>query len=49
MDYLIDKEMTARSYPESGGQRLSIQMEISDEWFHSGVSTGTAALQYLSQ
>ena len=33
-----------RLYPESGGQWLSIQTEISDEWHPSGVITETCAL-----
>jgi len=28
----VDEEPDVRSYPESGGQRLSVWVEIRDEW-----------------
>ena len=40
----VDEEVVVRSYPESGGQWLSVWMEISDEWCPSGVSFGMRAL-----
>ena len=32
----MDKELVVISYPESGGQRLSVWMEISDKWSIKG-------------
>jgi len=40
----MDKELVERLYPESGGQWFIVQMGIGDEWYLSGVSTGTGAL-----
>ena len=42
---MIDEELVARLYPENSDQRLSVQMEISDEWCPSRVSSETDALQ----
>ena len=39
----MDEELTVRSYPQSGGQWLNIQVEISDEWCPSLVIAGTSA------
>jgi len=41
---LVFGELVVRSYPESSGQRLNVQMEISGKWYPSGVSNGTSAL-----
>jgi len=38
----MDEELVMTFYPESAGQCLSIQTEISDKWCPSGVSTGTS-------
>ena len=35
----MDEELVARLYPESGGQWLNVQMEISDDWYPLGIST----------
>lgn len=43
MDCSMDEELIARWYSESGGQWLSVWMEISDEHRPSGVSSGTRA------
>jgi len=43
------EELVVRSYPESGGQWLNVQMEISNKWCPSWVSTGTDVLYYLNQ
>ena len=39
-----DEELVGWSHPEGSGQRLNVQMEISDKWCPSGVCTGTSAL-----
>ena len=36
----VDKELGAGSYPESGGQWLNVQMEISDKWCPSQAGLG---------
>ncbi|GAB0209863.1 hypothetical protein GRJ2_003452000 [Grus japonensis] len=38
------KDMAGWSHSKNCGQRLNVQVEISDEWCSSGVSTGTRAL-----
>jgi len=38
MDCSVDEELVAWLRPE--GQRLHVQMEISDKWCPSGVSVG---------
>ena len=48
MDCSMGEELVARSYPESGGQWLTVQMEISDKWFPSGVSTETGVVLIFS-
>jgi len=40
----MDEKLVSRLYPESGGQWLNVQMDISDVCCPSGVSTGTSAL-----
>ena len=40
----MDKELAAEPTLKSGGQRLSVWMEISDEWCPPGVSAGADAL-----
>ena len=40
----MDEELAAGSSPESGGQWLNIQMEISDEWCLPWVGVGTNTL-----
>lgn len=40
----MDEELVAKSYPESGGQWLSVQMDISGEWWPSSICTGTRDL-----
>ena len=45
MDYLVDKELAGWPWtPESSGQQLDVQMEISDEWWPSGVHIGTSTV-----
>ncbi|GAB0210385.1 hypothetical protein GRJ2_003504300 [Grus japonensis] len=44
MDHSVDKELAGWSRSKSCGQWLNVQVEISDEWCSSGVSTGTRAL-----
>lgn len=44
----MDEEL-ARSYPESGGQWLNVQTEISDQWCPLSASTGSGALEHLHQ
>jgi len=39
----MDKDLVAKSYLESSDQWLSVQMETSDMWCPSGVSSGTSA------
>ena len=40
----MDEELAAGSSPESGGQWLSVRMDISDEWCPVGVSAETDTL-----
>ena len=40
VDHLMHEELVVRLYTETCGQR---QMKIGDEWFPSGVCTGTSA------
>ena len=45
----VDEELAGWSHPESSGQGLSVQTEISDEWCPSGVRTGTSTVECLHQ
>ena len=36
----MDEELVVRSYSESGGQWINVQMEISDEWCPQGSVLG---------
>ena len=40
MDHSVDKELAERFHSKSCCQRLDVQLETSDEWCSSGVSTG---------
>ena len=40
----MDEELVMRLYLESGGQWLIVQVETSDRWYTSGLSTETSAL-----
>ena len=40
----MDEELVVRSFLESGGQWLNVQMETGDKRHPSGVSTGTNAV-----
>lgn len=40
----MDKELLARSDPESNDQWITVQMEISNKWYPSGVSNGKDTL-----
>ena len=40
----MDEELVARSYPESGGQWLNVQMEVGNERCPSEVCTRTDTL-----
>jgi len=47
MDHLDDKELAGQSQSKSCGQLLDVQVETSDEWCSSGVSTGTGTVQHF--
>ena len=40
----VDKELVGWSQPKGSGQRLNVQMEMSDKWCGSGVHLGTSAV-----
>jgi len=40
----MDEELVSILYLESSGQWLSVQMEMSEKWYPTEVSTGTSAL-----
>jgi len=44
MDYTVNKELAGWSHSKSCSQWLNVQVETSDEWCSSGVSTGTGAV-----
>ena len=43
----MDKELAVGLCLESGGQRLNVWMEISDEWCPPGVGAGANTLSCL--
>ena len=44
MDCSMDEELAAGLSPESGGQWLSVWMEITDKCYPPGASAGTSTL-----
>ena len=48
MDFMdrcsVDAELAGWPHPEGSAQRLSVRMEISDEWCPSGVCTGSSTV-----
>ena len=46
MDCLTDEGLIARSYPESGGQWLTAQMEVSSEWCPLGSVLGSVLFNH---
>ena len=44
MNCSIDKELAALSSPESGGQWLSVWMDVSNEWCPPEVGAGAGTL-----
>jgi len=44
MDQLVDKELAGWSLSKSFSKWLDVQVETSDKWCSSGVSTGTGAV-----
>ncbi|PKU41856.1 hypothetical protein llap_7831 [Limosa lapponica baueri] len=42
-DHSVSKELAGQSHSKACSERLDIQVETSDEWCFSGVSTGTGA------
>jgi len=44
VDCSVDEELVRLLYPEGSGQRLNVQMEISDKWCPSGVCAGTSTV-----
>jgi len=49
MDCSVGEELVGWSHPESSGQWLSVQMEISDTCCSLGVCIGTSSVSYLRQ
>ena len=44
MDSLVDEELFGWSHPEASGQKLNVQIEISDKWCPSGVCVRTRTI-----
>lgn len=42
-----EKDLVASLYPESGGQLLSVWMEMSDEWYLLGIRPRTSITKHL--
>ncbi|PKU48867.1 hypothetical protein llap_838 [Limosa lapponica baueri] len=47
MDHLVDQELARWLHSKGWSQQLNVQVEASDEWHSSRVSTGTSAVQHL--